>query len=258
MRSRGSSARVRRVAERRIALAYVVEGDGGADDVLAPNGRDFLIVTADCRYFVQPAGGEDSFEPVHVGTLTSGELAAINDELMTLPWGSYPALVGEAGIIDATGPFMERDGAWVACRSDCGEAGAARAASLEWSERLYASGVPSDFGMWVAAGAAGAGPYWSFILSDYIEDAGGNRERVAYVYDRRACDHKHLASNIFNARTKKASEWSDGTLPRGRWLIWSRRLFVRTPSPPPWTDCWPTQFGRSRRCTLPYSRPCEL
>jgi len=30
------------------------------------------------------------------------------------------------------------------------------------------------------------GDYWDVVFSDYIADAGGNKERIAYVYDSRA------------------------------------------------------------------------
>ena len=31
------------------------------------------------------------------------------------------------------------------------------------------------------------GPYWDAVYSDAIPDPGGNRERVCYLYDSRAC-----------------------------------------------------------------------
>jgi len=38
------------------------------------------------------------------------------------------------------------------------------------------------------------GPYWKVVYSDYITDAGGNRERIAYIYDKRAAAFTGLAS----------------------------------------------------------------
>lgn len=53
------------------------------------------------------------------------------------------------------------------------------------------------------------GPYWKVVFSDYIIDPGGNRERVAFLYDGRACSFTGLAGNIFNARTKTGDEYFD-------------------------------------------------
>jgi len=57
------------------------------------------------------------------------------------------------------------------------------------------------------------GPYWDIIYSDYIEDDGGNRERVGYVFDRRACVFTGLAGNANEPRKKKGVEY----LPEGSW-----------------------------------------
>jgi endonuclease/exonuclease/phosphatase family metal-dependent hydrolase len=46
------------------------------------------------------------------------------------------------------------------------------------------------------------GPYWKVLYSDYIADAGGNRERMAYVYDKRAVTFTGLAAEP-NAPRKK-------------------------------------------------------
>ena len=51
------------------------------------------------------------------------------------------------------------------------------------------------------------GPYWKVVFSDYIQDAGGNRERVAFVYDQRAVAFTGLAANAFTPRTKKGKEY---------------------------------------------------
>ncbi len=50
------------------------------------------------------------------------------------------------------------------------------------------------------------GPTWDIIYSDYIEDHGGNRERVGYIYDKRACQFTGLAGNANEPRTKKGTE----------------------------------------------------
>lgn len=51
------------------------------------------------------------------------------------------------------------------------------------------------------------GPDWRAIYSDAILDAGGNRERVAYLYDRRAVVFNGLAAEAQPPRQKKGSEY---------------------------------------------------
>ncbi len=51
------------------------------------------------------------------------------------------------------------------------------------------------------------GPYWDFIDSDYLADAGGNHERIAFLYDKRAVAHTGLASNAFPQRTHDGEEY---------------------------------------------------
>ncbi|MCW5631806.1 MAG: endonuclease/exonuclease/phosphatase family protein [Rubrivivax sp.] len=51
------------------------------------------------------------------------------------------------------------------------------------------------------------GPYWRAVYSDAVLDAGGNRERVAYVYDKRQIVFNGMASAAFPRRTKKGTEW---------------------------------------------------
>ena len=51
------------------------------------------------------------------------------------------------------------------------------------------------------------GPYWRALYSDMIPDHGGNRERVAYVYDRRAVVATGLAAEANEPRTKKGLEY---------------------------------------------------
>ena len=45
------------------------------------------------------------------------------------------------------------------------------------------------------------------MFSDTILDAGGNRERVAYVFDDRAVTHTGLASEAKEPREKKGFEY---------------------------------------------------
>ena len=46
------------------------------------------------------------------------------------------------------------------------------------------------------------GPYWHVVYSDYNTDAAGNRERVAYVYDKRAVAFTGLAAEADPIRKK--------------------------------------------------------
>ncbi len=51
------------------------------------------------------------------------------------------------------------------------------------------------------------GPYWRVVFSDYLTDAGGNRERIAYVYDHRAVTFTGLASFALPFRKKAGDEY---------------------------------------------------
>jgi endonuclease/exonuclease/phosphatase family metal-dependent hydrolase len=51
------------------------------------------------------------------------------------------------------------------------------------------------------------GPYWHAVYSDAVMDPGGNRERVAYIYDKRQIVFNGLASAAFAKRTKQGTEW---------------------------------------------------
>ncbi len=51
------------------------------------------------------------------------------------------------------------------------------------------------------------GPYWRAVYSDMILDAGGNRERIAYVYDKRAVTFNGLAAEADAPRRKKWLEY---------------------------------------------------
>lgn len=46
------------------------------------------------------------------------------------------------------------------------------------------------------------GPYWRAVYSDYSTDAGGNRERIAYVYDKRMVEFTGLAAESDPPRKK--------------------------------------------------------
>ena len=51
------------------------------------------------------------------------------------------------------------------------------------------------------------GPYWDAVYSDAIPDAGGNRERVCYLFDRRACTFNGLAAEASPPRVKRGTEY---------------------------------------------------
>lgn len=57
------------------------------------------------------------------------------------------------------------------------------------------------------------GPYWRAVYSDMIPDAGGNRERLAFLYDRRAVDFTGLAATANPPRKKSGTEY----LPASTW-----------------------------------------
>jgi len=51
------------------------------------------------------------------------------------------------------------------------------------------------------------GDTWRVIYSDWIDDSGGNRERIAFLFDRRAVTHNGLAAEIDAPRLKKTTEY---------------------------------------------------
>ncbi len=51
------------------------------------------------------------------------------------------------------------------------------------------------------------GPYWRCVYSDMIPDAGGNRERIAYMYDKRAVVFNGLAAEANTPRKKHGLEY---------------------------------------------------
>lgn len=57
------------------------------------------------------------------------------------------------------------------------------------------------------------GPYWDIVYSDMIPDAGGNRERIAYLYDKRAVAFSGFAATAVAPRKKVGGEY----LPEQSW-----------------------------------------
>ena len=51
------------------------------------------------------------------------------------------------------------------------------------------------------------GDTWRVIYSDWIDDGGGNKERIAFLFDRRAVTHNGLAAEIDAPRSKKTNEY---------------------------------------------------
>lgn len=51
------------------------------------------------------------------------------------------------------------------------------------------------------------GPYWRAVYSDMIPDAGGNRERIAYIYDKRAATFTGFAATAMAPRKKTGTEY---------------------------------------------------
>ena len=51
------------------------------------------------------------------------------------------------------------------------------------------------------------GPYWHAVYSDMIPDPGGNRERIAFLYDKRAATFTGLAAVASLPRKKSGTEY---------------------------------------------------
>jgi endonuclease/exonuclease/phosphatase family metal-dependent hydrolase len=51
------------------------------------------------------------------------------------------------------------------------------------------------------------GNSWRVVYSDWIDDSGGNKERIAFLFDRRAVTHNGLAAEIDAPRSKKTTEY---------------------------------------------------
>ena len=57
------------------------------------------------------------------------------------------------------------------------------------------------------------GPYWRAVYSDMIPDPGGNHERIAFIYDKRAVIFTGLASAVNPPRKKSGTEY----VPKFNW-----------------------------------------
>lgn len=51
------------------------------------------------------------------------------------------------------------------------------------------------------------GPYWKVVYSDFRSDAAGNRERMAYIYDKRMLTFTGLAAEADEPRKRKQGEY---------------------------------------------------
>lgn len=51
------------------------------------------------------------------------------------------------------------------------------------------------------------GPSWDLVYSDWMSDAGGNRERVGFLFDRRAVTFNGLAAEIDPPRLRQGTEY---------------------------------------------------
>jgi endonuclease/exonuclease/phosphatase family metal-dependent hydrolase len=51
------------------------------------------------------------------------------------------------------------------------------------------------------------GPYWDTLYSDTIPDAGGNRERICYIFDSRTVRFNGMAAEASPPREKRGSEY---------------------------------------------------
>ncbi len=51
------------------------------------------------------------------------------------------------------------------------------------------------------------GPSWDVVYSDWIDDGGGNHERTAFLFDRRAVTFNGLAAEVDAPREKKETEY---------------------------------------------------
>lgn len=51
------------------------------------------------------------------------------------------------------------------------------------------------------------GPSWDLVYSDWMSDSGGNRERIGFLFDRRAVTFNGLAAEVDAPRGKKGTEY---------------------------------------------------
>ncbi|HUI90611.1 MAG TPA: endonuclease/exonuclease/phosphatase family protein [Chitinivibrionales bacterium] len=54
------------------------------------------------------------------------------------------------------------------------------------------------------------GPSWDVVYSDWMDDSGGNSERIAFLFDERAVTFNGLAAEIDAPRSKKGDEYLAG------------------------------------------------
>jgi hypothetical protein len=63
------------------------------------------------------------------------------------------------------------------------------------------------------------GESWKVVFSDWADDRGGNDERTAFLYDRRAVIHTGLAAEVDAPRIKRGEEWvTEGSFWRAPYL----------------------------------------
>jgi endonuclease/exonuclease/phosphatase family metal-dependent hydrolase len=63
------------------------------------------------------------------------------------------------------------------------------------------------------------GDSWKVVFSDWTDDRGGNNERTAFLYDRRAVTHNGLAAEVDPPRVKKGTEYiAEGSFWRAPYL----------------------------------------
>jgi len=65
------------------------------------------------------------------------------------------------------------------------------------------------------------GPYWRVVFSDFNTDSGGNRERIAYLYDKRAATFTGLAAEADPPRRKHPT--TKEYLPK---ITWWRKPYI--------------------------------
>jgi exonuclease III len=64
------------------------------------------------------------------------------------------------------------------------------------------------------------GPYWRVVYSDMIPDAAGNRERLAFIYDKRAAVFNGFAAEASAPRIKRGEEYlSDVSFWRSPYMV---------------------------------------
>lgn len=51
------------------------------------------------------------------------------------------------------------------------------------------------------------GPSWNLVYSDWIDDGGGNKERIGFLYDTRAVTFNGLAAEVDAPRKKETTEY---------------------------------------------------